>query len=70
MKFSHRINSTTAKFRIPNSMEDKCLSYLLTAKHFHNANKRLSYEIQTSVFCRQPSGSSYTETIGNKKALE
>ena len=71
MKFSHRINSTTAKSRIPNSMEYECLSYLLTAKHFLNANKRLSYEIQISVFCHQASGSPYTDadTIWNKKAL-
>ena len=40
-KFSHQINSTTANFRSPNSIEDKCFSDLLTTKH---ANKRLSYE--------------------------
>ena len=45
MKFSHQTNSTTVNFRSPSSMEDKCLSDLLTTKHFPNANKRLSYEI-------------------------
>ena len=41
-KFSHQIDSTTVNFRSPNSIEDKCLSDLLTAKQ---KKQRLSNEI-------------------------
>ena len=65
MKFSHQTNSTTAKFRSPNSIEGKCLIDLLTTKHVPYAKRK-------TVFCHRSSGSLYTdsETIGNKKAPE
>ena len=41
VKFSHQTNSTTANFRSPNSIEDKCLSDLLTTKHFLNTKRKI-----------------------------